>query len=215
MDKINDSNIMRVLNVASDLVRHPGLIKDYISSQKTDPISMELPWISFSAIHVLQKVLKADMNVFEYGSGGSTIFFARRCKSVVSVEDSQQWSARVLRAAADRGLHNIQLLYRSTPLPNIEGDDDFAVSQYVEAIDGYSPDVILIDGSDEWLSKAKRRTMCFGHAERIIKPDGIIIVDDSWAYPEIRSQHNAKNLQICSGVGPCRLGSTSTDLYFY
>ena len=37
------------------------------------------------------------MNVCEYGSGGSTIYFAKRTTSVVSIEDNPEWYALVTR----------------------------------------------------------------------------------------------------------------------
>ena len=46
-----------------------------------------MPWWSFSAIDFMSKQCRADQDVFEFGSGGSTLFFAKRCKTVTAVED--------------------------------------------------------------------------------------------------------------------------------
>lgn len=39
-------------------------------------ITLEIPWINFLAIDYLNEVLSDASKVFEYGMGGSTIFFA-------------------------------------------------------------------------------------------------------------------------------------------
>ena len=46
------------------------------------PLIDKRPWISFGAILFLEKILKKDMQVYEYGSGGSTLFFAQRVKCI-------------------------------------------------------------------------------------------------------------------------------------
>ena len=52
-------------------------------------------------------------------------------------------------------------------------------------------------------------------AQTRIKKNGIIVVDDSWRYPEIRQRNAARRFQIFQSVGPARPGVTSTDVYFY
>jgi spermidine synthase len=73
-------------------------------------------------------------------------------------------------------------------------------------------DVIVVDGSEEW---TRIRPVCFEKAQEHIKPGGIIVVDDSWRYSEIRERHRAKSFRVFQSVGPCRPGVTSTDIYFY
>jgi len=55
------------------------------------PLDLELPWFSYAAIDFLAERLSPDMQVCEYGSGGSTLFFARRARQVLSIEDNQKW----------------------------------------------------------------------------------------------------------------------------
>src|SRR5882762_1385041 len=49
------------------------------------------PWMSFAAIHFLRTITRDDMRVFEYGSGGSTMFWTSRVQEVVSVEHDLSW----------------------------------------------------------------------------------------------------------------------------
>jgi hypothetical protein len=64
------------------------------------------PWIPFEAENWLQLYLKPQMKVFEYGSGGSTIFFAERVAEVFTVEHDKKWHSLVSRALAQRGITN-------------------------------------------------------------------------------------------------------------
>ena len=59
------------------------------------------------------------------------------------------------------------------------------------------------------------RPVCFQLAETVIKPGGIIIVDDAWRYADIIKNHLAKERRDFQSIGPCRPGVTSTDIYFY
>ena len=73
-------------------------------------------------------------------------------------------------------------------------------------------DIIVVDGSEEW---NLIRPICFEKAEKHVKKGGVIVVDDSWRYPELRERNQAKDFQVFQSVGPCRPGVTSTDIFFY
>src|SRR4051812_37225534 len=55
------------------------------------PMKDEVPWMTFGAIEFLQRALREDMVVFEYGSGGSTLFFANRVRRLVTIEHDPEW----------------------------------------------------------------------------------------------------------------------------
>ena len=79
---------LKIGRLAANLVLHPQYIPrcfvHNVLNGKT-PLDLELPWFSYAAIDFLKQYLRADMRVGEYGSGGSTLFFARRTKSVFSI----------------------------------------------------------------------------------------------------------------------------------
>ena len=78
-------------------------------------------------------------------------------------------------------------------------------------------DLIVVDGEDNYHfdQKLSARTLCFRHAQNYVKPGGVIIVDDSWRYPEIRENSRCKELIVYESTGPCRKGVTSTDMHYY
>jgi predicted O-methyltransferase YrrM len=87
----------------------------------------------------------------------------------------------------------------------------FDSSAYLHALDR-THDLIVVDGQD-WTYDV--RPECFVRAEKFIRPGGVIVVDDSWRYRQLRTANNARAVKTFEGVGPCRVGVTSTDLYYY
>jgi len=195
-----------------NLAFHPRYVSRYVSNNllhSRSPLDLELPWFSYAAIDFLEDYLTPAMTVFEYGSGGSTIFFARRAGSVVSVEDNPEWFNRVKTRITDLGIINVSL--KLFPF-NFKEPVGFESSDYLRALSSERPDVIVVDGSEEW---TQVRPMCFRLAEGVIRSGGIIIVDDSWRYPSLRENNRAKSVRRFQSAGPGRPGVTSTDVYFY
>ena len=206
------TNPQRVAKLAGDLVRHPGNLPRYVAHNlilRKPPVELELPWFSYGAIDFLENYLRKETRVFEFGSGGSTLFFAHRAKSVVAVEDDAQWCEIVSRQIADHGINNVDL--RHVPV-TFTTDEAFAKSDYLNAVRDSTFDVIVVDGMD-WTANV--RPICFEVAEKQIAPGGIIVVDDSWRYRELRRTNRARRFEVFETVGPARYGVTSTDMYFY
>ena len=71
----------------------------------------EVPWFVPESIHFLDELLTKDMSVLEFGSGGSTIFFSRRVKSVVSYENFPVWYSNMLFALRSKGITNVDMQF--------------------------------------------------------------------------------------------------------
>lgn len=206
------TNFQRVCKLGNNLLRTPANLPRYVSQNvlaRSSPLDLELPWFSYGAIDFLMTFLRPDMAVFEFGSGGSTIFFARRCLQVDSVEDDPVWAARVRDRATQLGLTNVRIAQCPFNFANPEG---FVQSAYLGQVRQGLYDVIVVDGAD---NDYTIRPLCFRAAENQIKPGGIIVVDDSWRYTDLRTAHRGRRLEIFESVGPARFGVTSTDVYFY
>jgi hypothetical protein len=54
-----------------------------------------VPWYTYPAIEYLQQLDFRDRRVFEWGSGNSSLFWARVAGRVTSVEDDTDWFERV------------------------------------------------------------------------------------------------------------------------
>ena len=202
----------KIGRILTNLILHPQYISRCLTHNvrhgKT-PLDLEIPWFSYAAIDFLEDYLKPAMTVCEYGSGGSTIFFARRVKSVFSIEDNAQWHGLVTDRLREKGLKNAQVTLCPFDFKNPAG---FEHSSYLHAMPDERFDVIVVDGSEEW---TQVRPVCFAKAESRVKRGGIIVVDDSWRYPMLREKNQAKRHEVFQSVGPCRPGVTSTDIFFY
>jgi predicted O-methyltransferase YrrM len=151
------------------------------------PLSRQIPWITFCAIEFLETILDPDMQVFEYGSGGSTLFFARRVKKVVAVEHDPTWADEVARQLHQHRYDHVELLRVPPDDREIDSFDDIAnpdaytshlveasFEQYTLTIEEYPDhffDMIVIDG--------RARPSCLKHAVPKIRSGGYIVLDDS------------------------------------
>jgi SAM-dependent methyltransferase len=200
----------KVGRVIGDLVLHPQYIPRCVVHNLLNgktPLDLEIPWFSYAAIDFLGDFLRPDMTVCEYGSGGSTLFFAQRTRSVYSIEDNAKWYEWVSRRL--ESIANVTLRLCPFDFKNPAGFED---SEYLQAMPNEQFDVIVVDGSEEW---TQVRPICFKKAEARVKPGGIIVVDDSWRYPRLREENKARGHRVFQSVGPCRPGVTSTDIFFY
>jgi hypothetical protein len=153
-------------------------------------ITDQMPWISFSAIRFITRFVKPEMVVFEYGSGGSTIFWAKHCSKVFSVEHDLDWYQKMKNEISRLGISNVEYILApagngDVSEPNDPGNPDAYASSdpefqhknfesYAKTIDKYpdqSFDIIIVDG--------RARPSCIKHALPKLKSKGFLIVDNS------------------------------------
>jgi hypothetical protein len=132
------------------------------ASYVTQHFGMEptAPWLCYSSIFLLNKLIKPDWKVIEFGSGLSTIYFAKRVQTIVSIEHSEEWSNRVRRLIKDVGARNVRLDFRSWK--DYEDCSEWA--------DGHF-DFCLVDGI--------KRLACVKSVIAKIRYGGFIYLDDS------------------------------------
>jgi hypothetical protein len=209
----HESKFVRVARVVAHLATHPRHLGPYLSTSglfdARTPLDLHLPWFALSAIEFLDSYVTRSMQVFEYGSGGSTLYFAKRAGRVVSTEHSEEWLARVQLGLSTAGLSNAHLQHRPC---DFRKGSDFAKSDYLNSLADGPFDIIVVDGPE---GDGTARVSCFRRAESRIRQGGIIIVDDSYGYVQLRNSSRAKYWREFTGVGPARRGVTSTDIYFF
>ena len=210
------SNFQRILKLLGNLCSRPGNLIPYFRYSITNgsPLELELPWWSLSAIREMEKHLNHSHRVFEWGSGGSSVFLAKRCKELTTIEHDPDWFEQVGAIINEQEIGNSQLLQRET---NLKNEKSFLASPYATALQS-THDVIVIDGEDHFgpESKWSARESCFYLAEKwVCKDGGLIVVDDSWRYPTLRQKTNARKMVVHESIGPCRVGVTTTDFHYY
>jgi hypothetical protein len=123
------------------------------------PDGSELPWMNYAVIAFLERRLNKNLSVFEYGSGYSTLFYARRVRNVISVEYDQAWIASI----GPRLPPNASVLF----VPDdVDGDYCRAIAR-----SGDSFDVVVVDGKD--------RENCVKQSMQALSSRGVIVLDDS------------------------------------
>lgn len=141
-------------------------------------VELDTPWWTFASAELVHQHLSERPNAraFEWGSGASTVWLARRAKQVTAVEHDPDWAAHVRPFLGTNG----QVLVVA-PDPDERGlgirsekpgfaDLDF--TDYVTAIDATDDryDLIVIDG--------RAREACLNRALRHLADDGLIVFDN-------------------------------------
>jgi len=93
------------------------------------------PWISYRAAELIARMLNKQSRVIEFGSGMSTLWFAERSGSVVSIESDPFWLNKVEALLQQRGITNVDLRLRA---PEEIAD--------VDGIPDSTFDFVLVDG---------------------------------------------------------------------
>jgi precorrin-6B methylase 2 len=146
--------------------------------RNNNPLEYDQPWIVYGAIAFLNNILNSDMTVWEFGSGSSTLYFARRVKQVFSIENNPEWFSYLTTVVDTQKVSNVnrQLIENQ----QTASEQYFSKSektyfqdyaQSINALNSKSLDLVLIDG--------RARTACIMHAMEKIKQGGWLIVDNS------------------------------------
>jgi hypothetical protein len=72
-----------------------GWLRSWWEGKPLDAQGAPLPWLSYPAIDFLSQFDFSQASVFEWGSGYSTLWWAKRCRSLTSVESDPKWAAEV------------------------------------------------------------------------------------------------------------------------
>ena len=198
---------------------HQSLKKDYWEG----PLQDGIPWLTFSAIDFLEKNLVKSDKVFEYGTGGSTIFFAERVSKVVSVDHDPEWFQLAFKQLNKRNCINVKatcveaenLLFDELPEPDdyetCYSSTGLCLKKYVNSINEYPEqyfDLVVIDG--------RARPSCIKQAKSKIKPGKYLLLDNSErSHYQLAINHLLQgwNRKIFNGPTPYLKWFTQTSVW--
>jgi hypothetical protein len=146
------------------------------------------PWLSPAATLFFEKWLSNNHNMAEFGSGLSTVFFAKRVKEIVSIEHFDPWYEKVVAFFKDEKITNIdyRLIKENKSITEdnemlkkvTQYSSDFNVKtsfkDYYSALDDKPVeffDVILVDG--------RARPECVFSSLEKLKSGGLMVLDNS------------------------------------
>ncbi len=116
-------------------IRHltPRYITNRIVEKLYRRTHPEVAWLTPDANEILDDCLGKEDRGVEFGSGNSTVWFARRVAFLDSVEHQADWFDKVTQKLAEEGLDNVQY-----HLHLRDSDDNPDASGYVRVGDGFA-----------------------------------------------------------------------------
>lgn len=167
-------------------LRDVGWLRSTRSREPQSKDGAPLPWITYPALRFLEPRLSSSMEVFEYGSGNSTLWWAERVGSVEACEHDPEWFEKTrVRLPA-----NARVIHRELG-PGGSYTSAAAASER-------SFDIIVIDG--------RERLECAKRCLPALKERGVIVWDNSEREEfreglEFLSAHDFRQLTF-EGLGP-------------
>ncbi|GAB4492180.1 MAG: hypothetical protein OHK0019_13570 [Saprospiraceae bacterium] len=159
-------------------------------SNGRNSVTDELPWLNFPALDFLEKNMRPEYRVFEFGGGGSTLFFCKNVAEVATVEDHSGWFETLTQTIQTKGYQNWKGFFvapepfQSGKPRTKENPDDFvsgakgmehlSFEQYARTIDQFPAnyfDLVLVDG--------RARPSCIQQAIPHLKIGGLLVVDNT------------------------------------
>ena len=118
-----------------------------------------IPWVTYSFIDFISQRIKKEHTVFEFGSGNSTFYYARRALKVVSVEHDLAWFNKISATKPS----NSEMIF-------CELETGGEYSKMPSSMD-LKFDIIIVDGRD--------RVNCCLQSLAALSDKGVVVLDDS------------------------------------
>lgn len=183
---------------------HKGYLKEigwfnaFETQSAIDAAGMPIPWVTYSFIDFIKERLNKQHQIFEFGSGNSTFFYAKYAGAVVSVEHDKDWFNKIESAKPT----NSTMIFS-----DLVYGADYCKSPLKLA---QKFDVIIVDGRD--------RVNCCKQAIAALSNEGVIVLDDSERviYTEAINfllENGFKHLSF-SGISPGLFYNKSTSVFY-
>jgi predicted O-methyltransferase YrrM len=143
------------------------------------------PWFTQSAIAVLDCLLKRTDQGLEFGSGRSTIWFARRVSKLTSVETNPVWHEKVSAELRSLKMSHVRCLLIPEDVEEALGRES-AYIQVFRQFEKAGLDFVLVDGS--------YRADCAVTCADYLRPGGFMILDNAnWYLPSSSVAPNSRS----------------------
>lgn len=127
----------------------------------TDTDGSIMPWFTKPMLDEMRRWDMREWRVFEWGSGYSTPWLARRCKKLVSCDHDPAWTVKVKALCQNAGVYA-----HLNQLPDVEYYCRNAL------LEGGNFNLIIIDGFAAW------RNACMDNTLTALAAGGRVIVDN-------------------------------------
>jgi predicted O-methyltransferase YrrM len=128
------------------------------------------PWYTCECICFLRNLNVKHYDVFEWGGGCSTVWYAHNCKSVTTIETSKEWADEIVTYLDNTKKTNYSIkVVDVPPSANSPCDNMNQYLSYIAELD-QKFDLIVVDGS--------YRNDALLISEKFVKNGGYIIYDN-------------------------------------
>ena len=175
-----------------------GWIKAFETKSPVDLEGNPIPWVTYSFIDFIKERITKNHVVFEFGSGNSTLFYAKHTANVVSVEHDKDWFENIKQLAPV----NSEMIFS-----DLVYDGNYC---RVPVKCEQKFNIIIVDGRD--------RVNCCKNSLGALTEDGVVVLDDS----EREQYSEAVNFLInegfkhlsFSGISPGFFYRKSTSVFY-
>jgi hypothetical protein len=140
-----------------------GQWESFWQSKCLDGDGNYVPWFTYPAIEYIKQLDLSGKRVLEYGSGFSTMFWAKRTKSVVSIEDDKAWYEK-LKPQLPSNVNYIQVKDEAEyvgAVGKLEGEFDIIINDGIYRLSCAKASrpkladggIVILDNSD-WCTQA-------------------------------------------------------------
>jgi len=140
-------------------LKEDGWFKSYYSKQAIDNSGNPIPWCTYSFIKFIEPRLLDTFDVFEYGCGNSTLWYAARVRSIKSVENNENWFKNI----------SAKLPANAKAILKTDLNDGDYSKEVLN--DQMKYQIIVVDGRD--------RNNCVKYSLQKLSDDGVIVYDNT------------------------------------
>jgi hypothetical protein len=144
---------------ALPFLERSGWLRSAKANRSIDAKGRPIPWYTYPAISFLSEKDFSACNVFEFGSGGSTLWWAKKARAVMAVEHAEEWVEEVRPQLPANVDYRHEALTENGPYSRTAADS------------GRRFDVIIVDGRD--------RVNCALNSVPALTEQGVIIWDNA------------------------------------
>ena len=206
---VRPHHVLHHLLVPFEMLAHPRHAASWFAdrfSSRAAPAEQGLPWIAWPCVDYLARYLQPSHHVFEWGGGGSTLFFLKKGCRVTTVESDPEWVRQLqdrVRAQSPDARSRWDL--RFVP---VKGNGDPSIGEYVRQVSTGAPwDVVMVDG---W-----SRMNCLLAGRDDVKAGGVLVIDNAnqKQFADVPQLMEGWQRYPFRGLGVARSWVTQTDVY--
>ena len=174
-----------------------GWFRSFYRKESVNRAGEPIPWYTYAFIKFIEERIQPDFQIFEFGCGNSTLWYARRVKQVKAVEHDKKWYDKMKLIMPE----NVELIFH--PL-----DADAYVQEVQHATEKYH--MIIVDG--------RRRNECALASIGALNEEGVLVLDNSERaqYREAITalkENGYKRLDFW-GIAPVAANNTCTSVFY-